>query len=278
MGHLEYQLGLQAENLNEMHLLYITESSDEGDWSSLLHAHYFTELFYVRAGSGYFQVGNEEFPIERDDLIIVNPNISHTEVSDPSHPLSYITLAVDGLSFAFSNQKEHMIFHCMGQQSHLLFYFSSMLAELEKKQDGWDKICVSLLNVLIIRLGRMTNTGFEVQTADRAGRERARVRRYIDAHYQEDLSLEALANMAHLNKYYLVHSFTEAYGRSPINYLNERRISVSRALLETTDHSIAEIARLSGFASQSYFAQSFKKSCGMTAGAYRKLAQKDNQK
>lgn len=96
------------------------------------------------------------------------------------------------------------------------------------------------------------------------------VKRYIDANYSEDICLDSLAGLAHLNKYYLIHAFTESYGISPINYLNEKRIQNCKELLASTDYSIAEIARLSGFSSQSYFSQSFRKSCGMTAKAYRK--------
>ncbi|MFR7831842.1 MAG: helix-turn-helix domain-containing protein [Blautia wexlerae] len=37
-------------------------------------------------------------------------------------------------------------------------------------------------------------------------------------------------------------------------------------LLENTDYGISDIAHLTGFSSQSYLSQSFRKSCGMTAG------------
>ena len=75
-----------------------------------------------------------------------------------------------------------------------------------------------------------------------------------------------------------MHAFTKSYGLSPISYLNERRLEVSKELLENTDHSIAEVAQLSGFTSQSYFAQSFKKSCHMTAGDYRRKAKRAEEK
>ena len=45
---------------------------------------------------------------------------------------------------------------------------------------------------------------------------------------------------------------------------------VCKNLLENTDHDISDIAHLAGFSSQSYLAQSFRKSCGMTAMEYRR--------
>ena len=50
-----------------------------------------------------------------------------------------------------------------------------------------------------------------------------------------------------------------------ISYLCEVRIKASRELLASTDYSITEVAQLSGFSSQSYFAQCFQKYCRMTA-------------
>ena len=61
---------------------------------------------------------------------------------------------------------------------------------------------------------------------------------------------------------------------SPINYLNRKRIEVCKDLLENSDYDISDIAHLTGFSSQSYLSQSFRKYCQMTAGTYRKLAKK----
>ena len=101
-------------------------------------------------------------------------------------------------------------------------------------------------------------------------KECALVKRYLDSHYSDDINLEQLASLSHLNKYYLSHEFTRYYGISPISYLTHRRIEVCKNLLENTDHEISDIAHLAGFSSQSYLAQSFRKYCGMTAGEYRR--------
>ncbi len=276
MGIMKYRLEETPGNQNSVSLLSVTFSKYEGDWPSLKHSHYFTELFYVQEGSGEFLVEDVSFPIRKDDLVIINPNILHTEVSLGFPPLEYISLGVEGLSFSFCSNQEYMAFNCMEQKNDLLFYFSSMLTELEEKKTGYQEICKDMLDILTIRLQRITNSAFQVMVSQPPNRECARIKRYIDSNYQDNITLDGLAQMAHLNKYYFVHTFTKCYGMSPINYLNERRIEVSKELLASTDHCIADVARLSGFSSQSYFSQSFKKSCSMTAGAYRKLMKKKN--
>ena len=73
----------------EITLLNASSSLYEGDWPSIPHSHAFTELFYVRDGQGEFLLEDEIYPISKDDLIIVNPHINHTEISRGNPPLSY---------------------------------------------------------------------------------------------------------------------------------------------------------------------------------------------
>ncbi len=131
-----------------------------------------------------------------------------------------------------------------------------------------------MLNILILQLRRITDSPFELITAQHPSRECANIKRFLDSNYGENISLDHLSAISHLNKYYLSHEFTKYYGISPMNYLNRKRIEVCKELLENTDYGISDIAHLTGFSSQSYLSQSFRKSCGMTAGTYRKLKKK----
>lgn len=273
MGILRYETEpLQAEkfiNRKSAHLVYISTSRYEEDWNSICHSHSFAELFYVVNGSGSFLIEDIEFPVTSNDMVIINPQIAHTETSYSSHPLEYITLGIQGISFSFDYETDYALFHCGSLKKELSFYFSTLLSEYEKKEAGYEQICQNLLEVLLLQLSRLSAQSFEVVVMPRASRECSKIKRYIDANYASDLSLESLAAMAHLNKYYFAHSFAKAYGTSPMNYLTSQRLAAAKELLETTDYSIAEIARISGFSSQSYFSQAFRRQYGITAGKYR---------
>ena len=105
----------------------------ENDWPSIPHTHAFTELFYVLEGSGEFVIEDETFTISKDDLIIVNPHIQHTETSRNAAPLSYFTVGVDGISFSFHDQKEFQIFNCRKKKTDLQFYFHSLSQSWTRK-------------------------------------------------------------------------------------------------------------------------------------------------
>lgn len=274
MGITRYQLGTDdAEPINGK-LLYVTYSKYENDWPSFPHTHYFTELFYVKKGGGYFLVEDKRYPIREGDFVIVNANTTHTEVSDGAEPLEYIILGVEGLSFSFEAHREHIIFNCGKDPASLMFYMNSMLQEMEEKNRGYELVCQNLLEVLIMKLIRRTNFAFEVIPSLKISRECIKLKQYIEANYSQNITLDILAEISHLNKYYMVHAFTRHFGCSPISYLCDIRIKASKELLASTDYSITEIAHSSGFSSQSYFAQCFYKSCHMTASAYRKSCRK----
>ena len=96
------------------------------------------------------------------------------------------------------------------------------------------------------------------------------MRRYIDNHFKENLTLDQLAGMVHMSKYYLSHSFRKEFQTSPISYLISRRIQESRFLLRETDLRLSQIAQILGFSSLSYFSQSFRRLENMSPLEYRR--------
>ena len=149
----------------------------------------------------------------------------------------------------------------------------NILREMELKNTGYEDICQAYMEILIIRLMRSTPVTVQAEPQGQTpNRQCAAVKRYIDLHFKEPLTLEQLAEDAHMNKYYLSHSFKREYGTSPINYLITRRLEESKYLLAETDLSMSQIARLLGFSSPSYFSQVFRKTQGISPIEFRKSA------
>lgn len=279
MGIRKYQITGEEAGPRAGILTYVTYSVYEGEWKSIRHTHRFAELFYVKSGKGKFVIEEKEFPIIRGDLIIINPDVEHTEVSmEGSAPLEYIALGMEQMRFSFGAREEHFMLDCTSVPYPVGMYFDTILKEVEGEAAGYQRVCQNLAELLCLYLNRLIGSGAEQIVSRDASRECSRMKRYIDSNYQEDITLDSLAQMAHLNKYYFVHAFTKFYGQSPMSYLSMRRLQMSCDLLKTADYSIAEIAQLSGFSSPSYFAQCFRKTYGMTAAAYRRKQREENKK
>ena len=276
MSNSRYDLeqgGVAPLDRSSTRLLYVSTAKYGGDWHSLLHTHTCTEIFYVVGGMGKFQIEELTLSVSVDDMVIVNPNVEHTEVSFNASPLEYIVMGVEGLEFAAgeSGDDRYRLVNYGGGREDTLYYLRAMLAEIENKAIGYDLVCQDLLEVLVVRLMRRTDFSLApAASGTRTSKECAAVRRYIDSHFKESLSLDVLAEVAHVNKYYLVHTFSKEYGISPINYLISRRIAESKQLLSDTDHSLSQISHMLGFSSPSYFSQSFRKLEGISPMEYRR--------
>ena len=251
-------------------LSYITKDQFSPDWSSKLHTHSCAELFFILDGHGRFHTPYEEFSISVQDLLIVNANVPHTEISSMKSPLQYIVLGIEGMKAA-STEEGYAMLHLHDGWTELNNCLDLMLQESSGALPGREEVCQHLLEVVLIRLGRQEGLSASDEVpGSRSSRECALIRRYIDNHFKENLTLDHLAQLAHLNKYYLSHSFCREYGTSPINYLIARRVEESRFLLRKTDHSLTLIAEILGFSSLSYFSQCFRRVEGISPTEYRK--------
>lgn len=259
-------------------LLYVSTAKYGGDWHSMMHNHACTEVFYVVGGSGQFKIEEQIRPVTVDDMIIVNPNVEHTEVSLNQSPLEYIVMGVEGLEFSADEDGDdrYCLLNFRNGREDILHSLRSLLGEIETKAAGYEIVCQDLLEVLLIRLMRRTDFSLiPAPPRKRSSKECAAVRRYIDGHFKESISLDLLSELTHVNKYYMVHAFSKEYGVSPINYLISRRIEESRMLLADTDHSLSQISHMLGFSSPSYFSQSFRKLEGLSPMEYRKAEKKE---
>jgi AraC family transcriptional regulator len=96
-----------------------------------------------------------------------------------------------------------------------------------------------------------------------------RVVEFMQAHLDQDLSLDVLAQQIGFSPYHFARLFRQAVGESPHQFLLRRRIERAQRLLKKTDAPLALIAIECGFASQSHLTQVFKRYLGLTPRAYR---------
>ena len=62
-------------------LLNVSSAKYGGDWHSVPHTHNHMELFYIVGGKGQFLIQDHLYPVNANNLVVINPNIPHTEVS-----------------------------------------------------------------------------------------------------------------------------------------------------------------------------------------------------
>ena len=202
--------------------------------------------------------------------MVVDPGVPHTETSQNGSPMEYVVLGVEGLEAA-PGGSGYALLHLFAEDT-VSACLRTLIWETREPQAGCDEICQHLLEVILLRLHRRDDFALSGAAPAVSGisRECSLIRQYIDNHFKENLSLDQLAKLAHVNKYYLSHAFRREFDTSPISYLISRRIRESRFLLAETDHTLSQIAQILGFSSLSYFSQSLRRLEGMSPMEYRR--------
>lgn len=95
---------------------------------------------------------------------------------------------------------------------------------------------------------------------------------YIEKHFAEKLTLDAIAAYANVSVSNLCHGFKEKYGTSVFTYIMDFRLSNARNLiLSEPGLQIKSVASASGFDDLSYFCRAYKKKFGNTPRADKSL-------
>ena len=115
--------------------------------------------------------------------------------------------------------------------------------------------------------GLLQNAVCRFESAHTAGQDGARtdvalVKKYIAQHYDEDLSVESLAEVVYLSPGYLSALFKKETGQNLNTYIRNYRLEEARRLLENTNMKIVQVCEKTGFTSASYFCKRFREYFG----------------
>lgn len=93
---------------------------------------------------------------------------------------------------------------------------------------------------------------------------------YLDAHFDQTITLEMLAEKAKLSVSRLAHRFKDETGATLFEYLTWVRIGHAQRLLIETELSCLKIADEVGYNNQSYFSRAFRRVVGTTPRLFRR--------
>lgn len=97
---------------------------------------------------------------------------------------------------------------------------------------------------------------------------------YIDRHLDDDLSVEALSDVAHFSKYHFHRQFSAYTGVSVYKYVQLMRLlQASKKLAFQHSNRIQDISLEAGFDSPEAFTRAFKRTFGLTPMAFRRKPQ-----
>lgn len=250
------------------------------------HTHDYYEFYFFLQGNVSMYIGERHFLLRSGDIIIIPPDIPHYIVShDKNVPYRRFVLWVSkdyleplltsssdyGYIISRAIRKKQFIYH------NDIFAFNLVQARLfrileEIHGDRFGKLSKIDIEIrdLLLHLNRLA---YE-QNAPGKLREKEklyeRLVTYIDAHPEEDITLDSLASVFFVSKYHIAHIFKENLGISVHQYIIKKRLAICRDAL-LGDASITETFLLYGFKDYSSFYRAFRKEYGLSPKEYKEI-------
>lgn len=258
------------------------------DYAAHFHSDY--EINLVLNSRGKRIVGDCVAEYRDLDLVMVGPNIPHRWVSEDDNGNAHVVTIQfhkETLEYPIINKK---IFHPVKELFTNSFYgiefsdetkvaMKDTLLNLSHKQGA--ESALEFFRILYL-LSVSSNQKFllegssKMDFAIRESKSRRinKVITYIQEHFQEDITLSAVAESVGMSESAFSHFFRKRTNRSFIDYLNDIRIGHAAKVLYETTHTIAEVCYSSGFNNISNFNRIFKRKKGQTPSEYRMNIQK----
>ena len=229
------------------------------------HKNFF--LAYVRAGTLYFQT-TQTFSAERGQVALIDchkPHRFYTTGSaeamwmhfDGSNSVAFFQqiLAFRGGRQTFTPPPDSRI------EQELAHIISGLRSARSSEVDCSQRIYRILCTLLLPHAPTQTVAADTTIT---------RAVRYIDEHLFEPLSVKHIASTVHLSPSHFSRLFRSTTGFSPHEYIMLHRIDEAKALLQSTNLSVKEIAFRVGYHSEVNFIIAFTDKTGLSPTQFRR--------
>jgi AraC-like DNA-binding protein len=239
------------------------------------HYHYEYELTYIPNGQGIRYVGNSIENFFSNDLVLIGSQVPHCWMYEPGQHKQAPNAVVIYLKGNFFDKEWIRSFEFEGIRNLLKLSEKGVKfgqeVTLQLKQQLIDLVNLTPIQkfISLIKILQELSESSEYRLLceqkfstdlDQGNSDRINiVCKYIDDHYQEKISLAAVADQVHMSPEYFSRFFSKTMKKSFFEFLNEYKISKSCKLLIETDKSITEICYNSGFESVPFFYRQFKK-------------------
>lgn len=251
------------------------------------HYHDFNKIIIFISGKVTYLIEGKTYKLKPWDILLVNNNEIHKPMIDQEETYERIVIWVNSAFLLQHSDNECNLQKCFELAAEkklnllrlapdLLMGIKGILSQLEdscKSHDFGSKVLKnSLFLQYIVHLNRLY-LGIDVDTEylDIEYDETiGRILEYINTNLKEDLSMDNLASIFFLSKYYLMRKFKQQTGYTIHNYILQKRLITANALIKR-GKSITTTCIECGFGDYSNFVRSFKKAFGLSPKKHYKM-------
>lgn len=256
------------------------------------HSHTFYELVYVLCGFSLHFCGTHSTLLTAGDMFIIPPGTEHSYVNPYRNGIVNFMFcpedfaecldgadSLPGLRTLLSGQSPTapVVLHVdISERRSIENAFEKIRAERRERAPGWRTSLKARMVSLLVKYARLYAAQIDGrQTLNGGYSYILMILEYIEKNYTVDITMEALAEVTHLNPDYMSRKFKSLMGISPTEYIRKFRVAKAMEMLCSTDMTVAGIASACGFSDVCLFSRVFKNVCGVSPVEYRKNGARD---
>ncbi len=253
-----------------------------------LHWHAEVEINYILEGKAEFLCGEERFVTQKGDIVVILPNMLHAIYTHEDYVQRYDTIvfSMDMLGAAVSdrcaaesvrpllNGQFGINMHITEEHPYYLEIKTTVENIFSCAKGNTSQLDMLLKSELLRLFWLLEESGDIYRKKDNKSDFSGVIRpalEYITENFCENITVQQLADIAHLSKSYFMARFKQAAGVGAMEYINQLRIKKACRLLVENKMNASDIAFECGFRNLSNFNRMFKKSVGCTPVEYRKV-------
>lgn len=240
-------------------------------------------VIYIKSGKRKYFINNALFNAEEGDVILIGEGDICYDRSDTiknSDSLAYAMIMtpqfLENLNSALSMNDIIDLFNAnklsvpRGRRQRLETVIDMLYEESFNERNPYSGMLVRVyVSELLIYLARCNIMDF-TPTYSLQEERIEEVCSHICSHYNEQLTLGDMAQLAYMSPTYFSKKFKRVTGFGFNEYLNNIRIKMAISMLKHTKYSITEIAVYCGYQDSNYFGDVFRRIVGMSPSKYRK--------
>lgn len=242
------------------------------EWRDTDYIPAYNRLYLIMEGEGWLKVGGREFYPLPGELCLMPAHVlqSYSAINGGQRPFlkywCHFTAAIGQLELFDCFDVPYCVEASRAGRFVPLFM---ELTELYQERSVTARIREKAVLLEIIAL-LLENGAVRVSSSQNADMERlGKIRRYIEEHMQEPITVGEIARHIHLHPNYFIKYFKKHFSVSPLKYVNQLKMGQAKLLLQTTALSVKEVAARTGFDDTNHFSKSFHRETGFSPTEYR---------
>lgn len=224
------------------------------------HIHYELSLGIIRKGSTTVEFPHKTIQFHEGDGVLIPPRLSHMCSPEDVDMWRFDMLYINP---AFYQEELTFTQAIKIQDTGIIEGFISLI-----KEEVSQSILEDHLIGLLIQVAE-SNRSLEILTVREDKDIISKIKKYIEAHYLEEISLEILVNQFGLNKFAMIRLFNKNYNATPMAYQLQLKVAQAKKQLMAGE-DIHDVCFALGFYDQAHFIREFKKMNGLSPKAYQK--------